>query len=110
MKIKIYKTVILPAELNGCKTRCPILRRAQAESICEQDFEVSIRTHKRRMKKSSKCKSHRFYSLHNVGRLIKCRRLTWAGHEARMKEGKITFKILNRKPTGKRPIKRLRQM
>ena len=32
---------------------------------------------------------------------IKIRRLRWAGHVARMKEGSSTFKILTDKPTGK---------
>ena len=32
------------------------------------------------------------------------RGLRWAGHEARMEEGRSTFKILTSKPTGKRPL------
>ena len=32
--------------------------------------------------------------------MIKCRRLRWAGHVARMEEGRI----LTGKPTGKRPL------
>ena len=31
------------------------------------------------------------------------RRLRWAGHLARMEEGRSAFKILTGKPTGKRP-------
>ena len=34
--------------------------------------------------------------------MIKSRRLRWAGHVARMEEGRSTFKILTGKPTGKR--------
>ena len=34
-------------------------------------------------------------------RLIKSRRVRWAGHVARMEEGKSAFKILIVKPTGK---------
>ena len=33
---------------------------------------------------------------------IKSRRLRWAGHVARMEEGRSAFKILTGKPTGKR--------
>ena len=33
-------------------------------------------------------------------RVIKSRRLRWAGHEARMVEGRGAFKILTGKPTG----------
>ena len=35
--------------------------------------------------------------------LEKCR-LKWAGHVARMEEGRSAFKILTAKPTGKRPL------
>ena len=41
-------------------------------------------------------------TVHLIVRLIKSRRLRWAGHVARMKEGKTAFKILTGKPTGKR--------
>ena len=37
-------------------------------------------------------------------RVIKYKRLGWAGHVARMKEG--AFKILTSTPTGKRPLGR----
>ena len=40
--------------------------------------------------------------------MIKSRRLRWAGHVARMEEGKSAFKILTGKPTGKRPLGRPR--
>ena len=45
------------------------------------------------------------YSLYrspNIVRVIKCRRLRWATHLARMEEGRSAFKIL----TGKRPLGR----
>ena len=35
-------------------------------------------------------------------RVIKSRRLRWAGHVARMEEDRSAFKILTGKPTGKR--------
>ena len=40
-------------------------------------------------------------------RLIKSRR--WAGHVARMEEGRSAFKILTGKPTGKRLLERPRR-
>ena len=48
------------------------------------------------------------YRSPNIVRVIKYRRLTWAGHVARMEEGRSAFKILTGKPTGKRPLGRLR--
>ena len=40
--------------------------------------------------------------------MIKSRRLRWAGHVARMEEGRSAFKILTGKSTGKRPLGRPR--
>ena len=40
------------------------------------------------------------YRSPNIVRVIKPRRLRWAGHIARMEEGRSAFKIL----TGKRPL------
>ena len=39
-------------------------------------------------------------------RVIKSRRLRWAGHVARTKENRSVFKILVGKPTGKSPLGR----
>ena len=44
----------------------------------------------------------------NIVRLIKSRRLRWAGHVVRMEEGRSAFKILTGKPTGNRPLGRRR--
>ena len=41
--------------------------------------------------------------MRNVVRVIKSRRLRWAGHVARMEEGRIDFRIVTGIPTGKRP-------
>ena len=48
------------------------------------------------------------YRSPNIVRMIKSRRLRWAGHVARMEEGRSAFKILTGKPTGKRPLGRPR--
>ena len=49
------------------------------------------------------------YRSPNIVRVIKSRRLRWAGHVARMEEGRNAFKILTGKPTGKRPLGRSRR-
>ena len=41
--------------------------------------------------------------------MIKSRRLRWAGHVARMEEGRSAFKILAGNPTGRRPLERPRR-
>ena len=42
-------------------------------------------------------------------KVIKSRRLRWAGHVAKKKEGRSALKILTGKPTGKRPLGRPRR-
>ena len=49
------------------------------------------------------------YRSPNIVRVINSRRLTWAGHVARMEEGRSVCKILTGKPTGKRPLGRPRR-
>ena len=44
-----------------------------------------------------------------VVRIIKSRRLRWAGHVARMEVSRSAFKILTDKPTGKRLLGRPRR-
>jgi hypothetical protein len=48
------------------------------------------------------------YSLPNIVRVTKSRRMRWAGHVARMGERRGVYKILLGKPEGKRPLGRLR--
>ena len=48
------------------------------------------------------------YRSPNIARVIKYRRLSCAGHVARMGEGRSAFKIVTGKPTGKRPLGRPR--
>ena len=52
---------------------------------------------------------HSLYRSSNIVRVIKSRKLRWAGHVARMEEGRSAFKILTGKPTGKRPLRRPRR-
>ena len=44
------------------------------------------------------------YRSPNIIWVIKSRRLRWAGHVARMEEGRSALKIVTGKPTGKRPL------
>ena len=49
------------------------------------------------------------YRSPNIVRVIKSTRLRWAGHVARMEEGRSAFKILTGKPSGKRSLGRPRR-
>ena len=52
---------------------------------------------------------HSLYCSPNIVRVIKSRRLRWAGHVPRMEGGKSAFKILTLKPKGNRPLGRPRR-
>jgi hypothetical protein len=51
---------------------------------------------------------HSLYSSPNVVRTIKSRRMRWAGHAARMGEGRGFYRVLVGRPKGKRPLGRPR--
>jgi hypothetical protein len=44
------------------------------------------------------------YSLPNIVRVVKSRRMKWTGHVARMGEGRVVHRVLVGKPEGKRPL------
>jgi len=46
------------------------------------------------------------YSLPNIARLIKSRRMRWTGHVAHMGERRGVYRVLVGKPEGKRPFGR----
>jgi hypothetical protein len=49
------------------------------------------------------------HSLPNIVQVMKSRRMRWAGHVARMGEGRGVYRVLVGKPGGKRPLGRLRR-
>jgi len=49
------------------------------------------------------------YSLPNIVRVVKSRRMRCAGHVARMGEGRGLHRVLVGKPEGKRPLRRPRR-
>ena len=49
------------------------------------------------------------YSLPNIVRVVKSRRMRWAGHVARMGEDRVAYRVLVGKPEGKRPLGRPRR-
>jgi hypothetical protein len=49
---------------------------------------------------------HNLYSSPSIIRVIKSRRMGWAGHASRMGERRNAYRILVGKPEGKRPLGR----
>jgi hypothetical protein len=47
---------------------------------------------------------HSLYSSPNIVRVITSRRMGWAGHVARMGEGRGVYRVLVGRPEGKRPL------
>jgi hypothetical protein len=52
---------------------------------------------------------HDLYSSRSIIRIIKSRRMRWAGHAARMREERNGYRFLVGKPEGKRPLRRPRR-
>jgi hypothetical protein len=52
---------------------------------------------------------HSLYSSPKIVTVIKLRRMRWAGHVARMGEGRGVYRILVGRPEGKRPLGRPRR-
>jgi hypothetical protein len=51
---------------------------------------------------------HSLYSSSDIIRQVKSRRMRWVGHMALMGEERKVYKVLGRKPEGKRPLGRPR--
>jgi hypothetical protein len=51
---------------------------------------------------------HSLYSSPNIVKVIKSRKMRWAGHVARMEERRGVYRLLVMRPEGKRPLGRPR--
>jgi hypothetical protein len=115
IKIKIYKTIILPVVLYGCETWCLTLREEYRLRVFENSVLRRIFGPKRNEVMGGWRKLHNeklrdLYSLPSIIRIIKSRRMRWAGHVARMGERRNAYRLLLGKPEGKRPLGRPRHM
>jgi hypothetical protein len=89
VKVKIYKTVILPVVLYGCETWLLTLREEHRLRVFENRVLRRIFVPKRDevMEEWSKLHSeelHNLYSSPDIIRQIKSKRMRWAGHAAHM--------------------------
>jgi hypothetical protein len=112
IKIKIYKTVILPVVLYGCETWSVTLREEHRLRVLENNVLRRMFGPKREKdgswRKFYSDELHSLYSSPNIVRMIKARRLRWVGHVARMGEVRGVYRVLVGKPEGKRPLRRSR--
>jgi len=114
MKIKIYRTIILPVVLYGCETWSLRLRK-------ERRLRVFVNRALRRIfwpkrdevtgewRKLHNAELNDLYCAPDVFLVVKWRRMRWAGHVARVREEKGGYRVLVGKPEGKRLLGRPRR-
>jgi hypothetical protein len=92
LKIKVYKTVILPVVLYGCKTWSLTLREEHNLRISENRV-LRIFGPKREedglWRKLHNDELHSLYSSLNIIRVFRSRRMRWAGQVACMGSGEV---------------------
>jgi hypothetical protein len=99
--------------LYGCETWSLILREEHRLRVFENRVLRRISGPKRdevmgQWRKSHCVGLHNLYLSPDIIRQIKSRRMKWAGHAARMGEGRNVYRLLVGKPEGKRPLGRPR--
>ena len=114
LKIKIYRTIILPVVLYGCETWSLTLREERKLRVFENMVLRRIFGPRRDEVTGEWRRLHNeelnvIYSSPNIVRVIKSRRMRWAGHVARMGEEREVYRFLLGKPEGKRPLGRPRR-
>ena len=113
LKIKIYRTIILSVVLYGSETWSLTLRDARRLRMFENRVLRRVFGPKRDDVTGKWRKLHNeelsdLYALPNIVRVVKSRRMRWAGHVARMIEGRGVHRVLVGKPERKRPLGRHR--
>jgi hypothetical protein len=91
VKVKIYKTIILPVVLCGCETWSLTLREEHRLRVFENRVLRRIFGPKKddvmgEWRKLHNKDLHNLYSSPDIIRQVKSRRMRWAGHAARMGE------------------------
>jgi hypothetical protein len=114
VKVKVYKTIILPVVLYGCETWSVTLREEHRLRVFENRVLSRIFGPKRdevtgEWRKLHNEELYNLYSSPDIIRQVKSRRMRWAGHVARMGEERKLCEVLVGKPEGKRPLGRSRR-
>jgi hypothetical protein len=115
VKIKIYKTIILPVVLYGCETWSLMLREEHRLRVFENRVLRRIFGPRRDevtgfWRKLHNEELHGLYSSPSIVRVIKARRMRWAGHVACMGEVRGAYNILVGRPEGRRLLGRPRRI
>jgi hypothetical protein len=110
LKVKIYRTIILPVVLYGCETWSLTVREEHRLMVFENRVLRRIFGPKRddgtgEWRRLHNGQLHNFYSSPDIIRQIKSRRMRWAGNVACMGEGRNVYRVLMGKPEGKNHLK-----
>jgi hypothetical protein len=113
-KIKVYRTIILPVVLYGCETWSFTVREEQRLRVFENRALRRIFGPKRdeatgEWRRLRNEERNDLYSSPNTIRVIKSRRMRWAGRVARMGEKRGVYRILVGRPEERRPLERPRR-
>jgi hypothetical protein len=109
LKIKIYRTVILPIVLCGCETWSPTLREERRLRVLRRVFGLNRDEVTGEWRKLHNEELNDLYSLPNIMQVVKSRRMRWAGNVARMGEKRGVHRVLAGKLERKRPLGRPRR-
>ena len=114
LKIKTYRTIILPVVLYGCESWSLTLREERKLRVFENMVLRRIFGHRRdgvteEWRRLRNEELNDLYSSPNIVRVIKSRRMRWTGHVARMGEERGCIGSWWGKPEGKRPLGRPRR-
>ena len=114
LKIKIFRTIILPVVLYGCETWSLTLWEERKLRVSENMVLRRIFGPRRKEVTGEWRRLHNeelndVYSSPNIVRVIKSRRMRWAGHVTRMGEERGMYRVLLGKPEGRRPLGRPRR-
>ena len=109
LKIKIYRTIILPVVLYGRETWSLTLGEVRRLRVFRRVFGPKRDEVRGEWLKIHNEELRNLYSLPNIVRVVKSRRMRWAGHVPRMGEGRGVHRVLVGKPEGKRPLGRPRR-
>jgi hypothetical protein len=114
VKVRIYKTVILPVVLYGSETWSLSVREEHKLRVFENMVLRRIFGPKRDVvtggwRKLHNEELHNLYSSPSIIRIINSKKMGWAGHVARMGGKMNAYRLLVGKPEGKRPLGRPRR-